>query len=492
MFSDDIINSLTKHGRNASFSREQYVCFGKFNEFSSSKTSINDEGHEMSRNVKLKNGRKVNRASGKSLAVYLILIPLIAFVIRLITSVNIQAGGWAGADGENYLSGVDAFLNNGFFANDSVLTYWPAGYPLLIWPFAAISLTKFVYMLVFVQSLFFAFSTYYLTKSISKTNLSYLAFTISLFISFNPTLSLGSLAIGYETPVASCLMMALAIAINALASNTNNKLSKKSVVFMGFWFSLASFMQPRFILVAIIFILIFVVYSSSGINRIKVYLIGLIVMLLLPSLLVFRNVEAVGKATISTNLGVTMSLGAGDETLGGYKRIGPAIDCKSTESDATVSDNEIVKCILEWYATNPLKTAKLAFHKSLYFWSPWSGPVAEGTMARNPWLKISPIQSIQKSVEGAKLIRGDVGKFVSYLWLMGQVALLLLGFFTLYKRVGLGKKVALLAATPVFLAWLITLGTIGDHRFRIPTMGLSLLLQVAGILAIREKTTKAL
>ena len=62
MFSDDILNSLTKHGRNAPFSREQYVCFGKFNEFSSSKTSINDEGHEMSRNVKLKNGRKVNRA----------------------------------------------------------------------------------------------------------------------------------------------------------------------------------------------------------------------------------------------------------------------------------------------------------------------------------------------------------------------------------------------------------------------------------------------
>ncbi len=446
----------------------------------------------MSRNVRPKNRMKIKRDSGKSLSVYLILFPLIGFVIRLITSLNIQAGGWAGADGENYLSGVDAFLNYGFFANDSVLTYWPAGYPLLIWPFAAISLTKFVYMLVFVQSLFFAFSTYYLTKSISKTNLSYLAFTASLFISFNPTLSLGSLAIGYETPVASCLMMVLAIAIKELNNNSENKFGYKSILFIGFWFSLASFMQPRFILVAIVFIMIFALSSSGGFNRIKMSSIGLIVMLLLPSLLVFRNVEAVGKATISTNLGVTMSLGAGDETLGGYKRIGPAIECKSTKSDATFSDNEIVKCILEWYATNPFKTAKLAFHKSLYFWSPWSGPVAEGTMARNPWLKISPIQSIQKSVEGAKLIRGNVGKFVSYIWLVGQVTLLLIGFAALYKRVGLGKKVALLAATPVFLAWLITLGTIGDHRFRVPTMGMSLLLQVAGILAIREKLLKPL
>jgi hypothetical protein len=39
---------------------------------------------------------------------------------------------------------------------------------------------------------------------------------------------------------------------------------------------------------------------------------------------------------------------------------------------------------------------------------------------------------------------------------------------------------------------LICIGTIGDHRFRVPTMGLSLLLQVAGLLAIRDRTTKAL
>jgi hypothetical protein len=75
---------------------------------------------------------------------------------------------------------------------------------------------------------------------------------------------------------------------------------------------------------------------------------------------------------------------------------------------------------------------------------------------------------------------------------LAQIALLFYGFLTLYKRDGLGKKVAILTATPVVLSWLITLGTIGDHRFRIPTMGLSLLLQAAGFLAIRNKITKAL
>ncbi len=405
---------------------------------------------------------------------------------------NVQAGGWLGADGENYLTGVDGLLNQGFFSSEEKLTYWPAGYPLLVWPFAAISITKFLYMLSVIQSLFFAYSTYFLTKSISKTRLSYLAFAASFFISFNPTLSLGSLTVAYETPVASCLMMALGIAITVFNKDSENKMALRQMAFIGLWFGLASFMQPRFILVAAIFILIFALYSAGRKYQIKLAAIGLIALMLLPALLIFRNSEAVGKATISTNLGTTMNLGVGEETFGGYNRIGPGIKCEPSVQGESLTDNQVVACVIKWYATNPIKTAKLAFHKSLYFWSPWSGPVAEGTTARNPWLKVSPVQQMQKTATAVNLIQGNFGKTISYLWLVGQISLLLFGFFTLYKLGGLGKKVALLAAIPVLLAWLITLGTIGDHRFRIPTMGLSLLLQVAGLLAIREKTIKAL
>jgi hypothetical protein len=423
---------------------------------------------------------------------YLIAFPVIALAIKIITMFNVDAGGWLGADGENYLTGVDGLLNQGFFSSENKLTYWPAGYPLLIWPLASISLTKFVYMISIIQSLFFAYSTYFLTNSLRKTRLAYLAFTASLFISFNPTLSLGSLTVAYETPVASCLMMALGIAISGLADDSVTKISLKNITFIGLWFGLASFLQPRFILIAVIFILICALYSVDRKYQIKLAAIGIVAMMLLPGILIFRNAEAVGKATISTNLGVTMNLGVGEETLGQYKRIGPAIKCDSPAPDGSVTDNQLVACVLKWYATHPIKTAKLAFHKSLYFWSPWSGPVAEGTTARNPWLKIAPVQNMQKTTTAINLIQGNVGKAISYLWLLGQLALLFYGSLTLYKRGGLGKKVAVLTATPVVLAWLITLGTIGDHRFRIPTMALSLLIQVAGILAIRERTTKAL
>ncbi len=443
---------------------------------------------------KLKNQKPMIKVISSDVKIhrYLIAFPAVAFFIKMVVMLNVQAGGWLGADGENYLTGVDGLLNQGFFSTEEKLTYWPAGYPLLVWPFAAISLTKFVYMLSVVQSVFFAYSTYFLTKSISKTRLSYLAFTASLFISFNPTLSLGSLTVAYETPVAACLMMALGIAINSVDKDSETKIRLREITYIGLWFGLASFMQPRFILVAGVFILVLALYSIGRKSQIKLAAVGVVALMLLPALLIFRNSEAVGKTTISTNLPTTMSLGVGEETLGGYKRIGPAINCEPSEPNTNISDNEFIACVLKWYATNPVKTAKLAFHKSLYFWSPWSGPVAEGTTARNPWLKISPVQQMQKTTSAVNLIQGNFGKTISYLWLVGQIALLIFGFITLYKRDELGKKVALLSVAPVLLAWLITLGTIGDHRFRIPIMGLSLLLQVVGILAIREKTVKAL
>lgn len=446
----------------------------------------------MTKRVKSKESIVDIAKSDRKLNKYLIAFPAIALLIKLIVIFNIQAGGWAGADGENYLAGVDGLLNQGFFSTEEKLTYWPAGYPILIWPFAAISLTKFLYMLSIVQSLFFAYSTYFLSKALQKSTLSYLAFTASLLISFNPTLALGSLAIGYETPVASCMMMALGLAIKSLTKTDEDNRSLRIAAFIGLWFGLASFVQPRFLLVGVVFLLIHTFYLYGKKLNVKFIAVGAIAIVLLPALLVFRNAQAVDKATISTNLGVTMNLGVGEETLGGYNRIGPAITCEPKTPGAEISDNEVVLCIVKWYLTHPSKTLKLGFNKSLYFWSPWSGPVAEGTMARNPWLKISPVQNMQKSVEGANLIRGGFGKFISYSWLVGQVALLIWGFYSLKRRGKFEMQIGVLTLTPVALSWLITLGTIGDHRFRIPTMGLSLLLQVAGILAIRQRTTKVL
>jgi hypothetical protein len=442
--------------------------------------------------AKYKNTKQMAKAAKKEISdsklhKYLIAIPLIALIIKLITMMNIQAGIWLGADGENYLTGLDGLLRDGFFSTEGLLSYWPAGYPLLMWPIATIGDSIFFYLLTIIQSLFFAYATYFFTNKMANSSLKSFAFWTSIILSFNPTLSLSSMAIGYEAPISACFMMIAGI----IWANTNPTLDTKfwlNVAYVGFWFSLATFMQPRFLLIAIIIAVLWALKVASTKNRIRIVALITSIMMVAPAIMIFRNIEVIDKATISTNLGVTMRIGAGSETSGGYNRTGPEVPCEPKAPATSVSDGELVICVLKWYLTNPVDTARLSFNKTIFFWSPWSGPEAEGTMARNPWLKISPVQQVGSSNQnGQDLVLGPIGIGISYLWIIGQVLFLFLGYHSLRK---LGRDELFFAQvfiTPVLVSWLLALGTIGDHRFRVPTMSMSLALQVIALLAIRKK-----
>ena len=421
---------------------------------------------------------------------YLIAIPVIAFVIKLITMSNIQGNGWLGADGENYFKGVDGLYAEGLFSKAEILNYWPAGYPILLWMLVLISIPKFVLLISIIQSIFFAWATYYLSRNLSTTSLAWISIPVSIFISFNPTLSLGTLAVGYEAPVAACFMMVLGIIVSSKKDGA--KFQIKHAVFAGAWIALASFMQPRYLLTGFVICLIWALTYASKRQGLILAVVAVCVTLLSPAALIARNVVAIDQTSISTNLGVTMSIGAGDETKGGYNRTGPEVPCVPTPPATSVTDNQKVICVVKWYLTNPVKTLKLSMYKTLYFWSPWSGPLTEGTMARNPWLKIAPTQDLIKTQSGADLVNGPFGKIISWLWILGQVALLFYGFYVLRRIDPLSKLIANTSLSAVVTSWLISIGTIGDHRFRLPTMSLSLLLQVVAIWHLKKKITKAL
>ena len=425
--------------------------------------------------------------SDSKLHKYLIAIPLIALAIKFIVMGNIQSGAWYAADGENYITGLDGLLRDGFFSTEGVLSYWPAGYPLLMWPIAIIAQPIFFYLISAIQSIFFAYATYFFTSKMAKSSLKNFAFWTSIIISFNPTLSLSSLAIGYEAPIAACFMMIAGL----IWVNANPSFDEKfwlNVAYVGGWFALATFMQPRFLLIAMIIAILWALKVTGNKNRIRIAALVTAIMMLAPAIMIFRNIEVIDKATISTNLGVTMRIGAGPETSGGYARSGPEVPCDPKAPASSVSDNELVICVLKWYLTNPVDTARLSLNKAIYFWSPWSGPEATGTMARNPWLKISPTQQVGKSNQsGQDLVFGPIGILISYLWIIGQVLFLFLGYRSLRK---LGRDELFFARvliTPVLVSWLLALGTIGDHRFRVPTLSMSLALQVIAFLGIRKK-----
>jgi hypothetical protein len=445
--------------------------------------------------AKYKNTKQIAKSAKKEISdsrlhKYLIAIPLLALTAKFITSFNIAGGGWYGADGENYIAGVTGLLDSGFFSEEPKLSYWPAGYPLLMWPIAIISPSKFFYVLSFLQSAFFAFSTYFFTNKLRKSSLRFLALWTSLFISFNPTLSLSSLVVGYEAPIASCFMMIAGLVL----ATFNQPIDKQfwlAVASVGGWFALATIMQPRYLLIAIFIAVLWSLKNLGTKNRIRIAALVTVIVMVAPATMIYRNAVATDKAAISTNLGVTMRIGAGPDTPGGYRRVGPEVPCEPNTPGDLVSDNDLVLCVVKWYLANPVDTARLSINKTMFFWSPWSGPKVEGTMAGNPWLKFSPAQQIAYSSEsGRAFIYGGIGIAISYVWIFGQMFFLYLGYRSLRKLGPDEKFFANLVGLPVTLSLLISIGTIGDHRFRIPTMSMSIFLQVVAFLSIRKKVNE--
>jgi hypothetical protein len=303
-----------------------------------------------------------------------------------------------------------------------------------------------------------------------------------LLIIFNPTLSLNSIAIGYESFTASGFLIVVGLIIKDFTER-NDKKFLKQLITSSIVVGLLSFMQPRLI-VAGIFLNVFWIITRKSVKASSLAIvITLVVTLFFPATLLYRNNQAIGINSISTNLGVTMNLGAGDGATGGY--VGPGskagVPCE-TEGNSAQQDNQRVKCVLKWYVNNPTKSIQLFYNKTIYFWSPWFGSLGNGTVARNPWLTISPIKNIaSSSIEGNQLVFGPIGKAVSWLWLLGGLALLFYGYFILLRQNYLERLIANLAMIVISTNWLISLMTIGDPRFRIPIMGVSLFLQAIGL-----------
>ena len=414
------------------------------------------------------------------------------FLIKLIISFNIPASNievngkpflldriWLGADGENYLKGFDALVRDGIFSSEGILNYWPAGYPLIILFLSALGKSWVLTSLAISQSLFFSFSAYYFAVQLYRTRLKNYSYLVLLLILLNPTLSLSSLAIGYESFTASGFLIAIALIIKDLVEK-NDKNFVKYLLVNSLIFSLLTFMQPRLVVSGLLINLLWVFVRKGKKSGSLILAASVVITILLPATLIYRNNQAVGLNSISTNLGVTMNIGAGDNATGGYMKEGYGVPC-TTIGTVAQQDNQRVKCVVEWYLTNPTKAVKLFYNKSIYFWSPWYGPAANGTMARNPWLTINPLKNIASTQDGFNLVNGGLGKVISWLWLLGGLALLLYGYLTLWRQNSLERFIGSLAMVAIATNWLITLLTIGDHRFRIPIMGLSLFLQAIGL-----------
>ena len=172
---------------------------------------------------KSKRKLKIKAQADKKIKLYLYAIPLAALFIKVIVMANTPGHGWLGADGESYLSGVDGLISQGYFSNNEILSYWPAGYPILIWMLTKVSLVNLGWLISLTQSFFYAYSSYYFTKQLSQTKLRNFVIPVAIVIAINPTLSLSSLSVGYESPIAACMLMSIGLIIRSKLSDSSSQ-----------------------------------------------------------------------------------------------------------------------------------------------------------------------------------------------------------------------------------------------------------------------------
>jgi hypothetical protein len=454
----------------------------------------------MAKQPKVPRERKSNSLRNK-----LLLIPALAFFIKLTIIARIQgfdwyasgngdlatglntlldknfvpANAWYGADAENYLRSWLGLLNEGFFSTEGKLHYWPAGYPLLIWIVGFVGQGSTLALIAVVQSFLYFLACAFFVDQIRQTRLVAFSFPIAFALTLNPTLALNTIAIGYELPTASLVLIAISGMIRYFRLQKSSFITRDTIVaFLSF--ALVVFMQPRFLLLAIATAIIWALARFSIEKAATFFALGIAISLVGPSVLMYRNNEAMGFVAISTNLGVTMNIGAGDEATGGYSPNSKGVECPASEGNSAQADRALVKCVIDWYFNNPDKALKLFWNKAIYFWSPWYGPLKNGTMERNPWNLNHPLKETVKTQSGTNLVYGSIGKAISWLWLLACLFFTIWGFRYLWRAGGLERLWGTAAFTLVIVNWLSSIVTIGDHRFRIPTMTLSLALQVIG------------
>lgn len=409
-------------------------------------------------------------------------------IIFNIQAINIKLNGniylfdriWPGSDAEAYLTGLIALSNDGFFSKNGILNYWPAGYPIIIWILSTLGNAWVLTTLAIVQSLVFSFAVFLLGVQLAKTRLRNFAYLVFILTILNPTLSLTSLWIGYESLTASGYLMILAIIIKDLVEKNSNKFIQYLIITSSIS-SLMVFVQPKLIISVILINTIWIIIRKGFRASALLVVVSLLITLVLPATLIYRNFQATGQKVISTNLGVTMNLGAGDNATGAYDSKVQGVPCVVSTTDSARADSQRVNCVINWYLANPIKSIKLFYNKTIYFWSPWSGPEASGTMGRNPWLKINPLKFLYSTPAGDHLVYGVFGKLISWLWLLGGLTLIFYGYLILWRQNSLERLIGNIAMIAVSTNWLISLISIGDHRFRIPIMGMSLFLQAIAL-----------
>jgi hypothetical protein len=422
-------------------------------------------------------GVMTKKSSVKNTAIdHIRIISILVLSVKVLGTFFINTGAFLGADTESYVAQVEALNKEGFFFQG--LTTWPAGYAITIWVIQAITFTNNFVALSIIQSILWSTAVYFLSIELSKQKFSKIAIPTCYLLLLNPTLTLTSLTMGYESLCASFTILILVLLIKTFDSPQPLKYLLYASILMSFSIALQPRLVPGYLVALAIFS--FNAFSSKK-ALIRTNILLIIIVLLLPTGLALRNHASNGEFTVSTNLGMNMLMGAGPGSTGRYSYGVSGLECSDQMRVTVETDNDKVFCALKWHLTHPVESTQLSLKKFSYLWSPWWGPTSTGTMARNPYLDFHPIKSSVQTKEDLQVVVGPLGVGISWIVVIGGWILLVLGIVRSFVIGGIERKSGLASAAMIASTSVVTFFTFGDNRYRLPILGLSILLQLFGI-----------
>ena len=427
-----------------------------------------------------KNQKKLLIAVGVITAFKLLLIPNIQQSL-----VGMSSGAWLGADGESYLEASEVIATEGLFSKSSLLVYFAPGYSIFL-SILQLFAGKLLFPLTsFVQTLLYSYAVFFFGQQLLKTKLNKIVFSFGIILLLNPTLSLSSLVIGYESLVASFFLLAMGFLILDLTSK-ESKLPYSPLLISAVLLGLTVWLSPRMILPGFLILLTWLYLRNKFKKNLLSSLIVVMIFLSFQGTIIMRNEIATNNFISQSSIGTLAIMGAGPSATGTYTNQDTGIVCDVEGLDATQASNKKLKCAINWYEKNPGQGLLLLWKKSYYLWSPWFGPLAGGTMARNPYLNFHPVKANIQTQPQVDFVLGLPGQSVSWVFILGGWFLLILGFRTSYRLGGLEKVIGSISLMIILSSWLAVLIVQGDHRYRIPFMPFVLFLQLCGYKALRK------
>ncbi len=396
--------------------------------------------------------RSVLRRRPDTVAAALILFATFGRVLCALTIVNPLSG----SDARTYLNAAQVLAVDGLLADAPRIPYWPAGYPTLIAQIYRLFGLQADWAVQVLQVVLLGVASWCAYRLISGVFDKATALLFTLLLAMHPALLASSNAIMYESSLASFLTIAVYL-LWVAAERPGGGM--RHVVGSGLLLAIAAALQPKVILAALL-VAGWLWWQQRLAIRVAVLMI---VACLGPLALAARTEITDNHWAVSANLGVTMGIGFNDAATGGYVSTTPQPPC-GDHADMFARDRALVGCSIRWAMGHPLRTAELTARKAMFYWSPMAGPLS----ARGTWYHSFRYQRVlPASLEQAGFFR-TFDEATGNLWTVLTVMLVGTGAW-LGVRDRRTRPGTTLLSLPVLAFFLVSLGTIGDARFRLPT-----------------------